>query len=293
MLSVVITAWNEEANLPRVVSSVKKLADEIVVVVDTASTDKTAQIAEELGCQVYLHEHTGIVEPMRNFSTSKASGDWILLLDADEEIPQSLVPQIKKAVSDNKIDYYRLPRKNMIFNKWIRSSHWWPDYVYRLFRKNAVTWDDTIHSVPFTRGKGADFPAQEESSIIHHHYTSISQYVDRLNRYTDHQVTHLLKDGYNFSWTDLINKPTSEFFSQYFARGGFKEGLHGLALAGLQAFSELVLYLKLWQNSDFVPTNIDRNQLYAEFRKQSKAYRWWHYESFNTLLSRIKRKLGV
>ncbi len=85
MLSVVITAWNEAENLPVAVKSVQDLADEIVVV-DTESTDDTVAVARKLGCKVYSHPNTGIVEPVRNFSVSKTKGDWILLLDADEEV---------------------------------------------------------------------------------------------------------------------------------------------------------------------------------------------------------------
>src|SRR3989344_3422172 len=156
VLCVVITAWNEAKNLPRVVASVKSLADEIVVV-DTQSTDNTAQVAKNLGCRVYSHAFPGIVEPVRNFSISKAKGDWLLLLDADEEIPPALADAISKAISGSQADYFRLPRKNLIFGRWITSSHWWPDYVYRLFKKGFVVWDNAIHSLPQTRGKGLDF----------------------------------------------------------------------------------------------------------------------------------------
>ncbi len=278
MLSVVITAWNEEKNLPRVVSSVKKFADEIVVI-DTASTDATAAVAKKLGCKVYRHKYSGIVEPVRNFSISKARGDWILLLDADEEIPASLSERVQRILSHPDADYYRLPRKNLIFGQWIKSAHWWPDYVYRLFKKGSVSWEDAIHSVPYTRGTGLDLPAQEDFTIIHHHYSSISQYVDRLNRYTDHQLQPLLDSGYNFAWTDLVDKPLSEFLNQYFARRGYSEGVHGLALAGLQAFSELVLYLKLWQHSGFVPTQVSSSTLTSRLSAKAQEYHWWSYQA--------------
>ena len=278
MLSVVIIAWNEEKNLPRVVSSVRHLADEIVVVVDEASTDKTLAVAKKLKCQVFTHAHTGIVEPMRNFSLSKAKGDWILLLDADEEITAELSSRIQKLVSSNKADYFRIARKNIIFGKWIKSEHWWPDYVYRLFKKGHVTWEDTIHGVPFTRGKGEDLPIKEELAILHHHYETVSQYVDRLNRYTNHQVQHQVEAGYSFAWSDVVVKPLEEFLNQYFARRGYSEGLHGLALALLQAFSECVLYLKMWQHSGFVPVQLSVDQLQQEINTHRGKIKWWGYQ---------------
>ncbi|OGC97748.1 hypothetical protein A2634_05005 [Candidatus Amesbacteria bacterium RIFCSPHIGHO2_01_FULL_48_32] len=278
MLSVVITAWNEEKNIARAISSAKTIADEIVVV-DTESTDKTAEIAKKLGAKIYGHKNTGIVEPVRNFSISKARGDWILLLDADEEITQPLAKIIKETIKNASADYYRFPRQNTIFGKWIKSNHWWPDYVYRLFKKGSMTWDPTIHSIPYTRGIGHDFLADEEHAIIHHHYDTIFQYVDRLNRYTDHQLDLVQSRGYNFNWIDIIDKPFAEFITQYFSRQGYTQGLHGLALSSLQAFSELVLYLKLWQQSKFVSQEITPAQLENQIGKKSSEWKWWSYQA--------------
>lgn len=298
MLSVVITVFNEAQNLPRVLASVRDLADEVVVV-DTESTDNSAEIAKKLGCRVFSHPYIGIVEPVRNFSITKARGDWVLLLDADEEISPDLNSFIRQAISSTGADYYRIPRKNLIFGSWIKSHHWWPDYVYRLFRKGYVTWEDTIHGIPQTRGAGSDFPADEKHAIIHHHYTSISQYVNRLNRYTDFQLIALQKSKKIFVWTDLIIRPFQEFLIQYFTREGFKDGIHGLSLAGLQSFSELVLYLKFWQSLGFPKTSISLPNLFSTLRSQSKQYSWWYYEkrisepgNFPRILFKIKRKIS-
>jgi len=278
MLSVVITAWNEEASIARAISGALPVADEIVVV-DEESTDKTAEIAKRLGAKVFRHKNTGIVEPARNFSISKAKGDWILLLDADEEISKDLASYIRSAIAEPDVDYYRIPRRNIIFNKWIQSEHWWPDYVYRLFKKGAVTWDPAIHSIPFTRGTGRDFPLDESHALVHYHYDTISQYVNRLNRYTDHQLKVVQARGHNFSWTDIVDKPIAEFLTQYFARKGYTQGFHGLAISGLQAFSELVLYLKLWQQSEFVSHAVTPDQVETEFAKKLGEWKWWKYQA--------------
>lgn len=276
MLSVVITAWNEEKNLPRAVASVKDLADEIIVV-DTESTDKTVVVARELGCRVFHHPNTRIVEPVRNFSISKASGDWILLLDADEEVTPSLGAEITKIIASDNYAYCRIPRKNLIFGRWIKSSHWWPDYVYRLFKKGAVTWQEKIHSIPLTTGAGYDFPLEEKFSLVHHNYESVSQYVDRLNRYSDVQSANLLSTAYRFTWMDLILKPGAEFTSQLFSRKGYLEGVHGLALALLQAFSELVVYLKVWQASGFAQHEIS-GSIDKPLLSLGRDLRWWILE---------------
>lgn len=269
MLSAVITAWNEEKDIARVISSVKKLADEIVVVVDEATTDRTAEIAKKLGAKIFTHPHTGVVEPMRNFSISKATGDWILLLDADEEIPAALAKKIKELVKEPSVDYYRLPRKNIIFGKWITSDHWWPDYVYRLFRRGSVTWKDAVHSIPITSGEGKDVPAEEELSLVHHNYSTVSEYLEQIDRYTQIALPA------SFTPSDLVTKPIGEFLSQYFARRGYTQGLHGVALAGLQMFSEFVRYLKLWESRGFAETEFSQTQLTRELKNKAREYRWW------------------
>jgi len=275
---VVICAFNEETNLPRAVSSAKSIADEIVVV-DTESTDRTAEIARELGCTVYSHNYPGIVEPVRNFAIGKAKGDWIFLLDADEEIGKPLAAAIKQKISADHIDYYRIPRKNIIFGKWITSDHWWPDYVYRLFKKGSLTWDPNIHSIPFTKGEGGDFPADENLALIHHHYDSISQFTLRLDRYTDFQSREIINGGYNFAWQDIIIHPFQEFSRQYFARRGYRDGFHGLALSFLQAFSSLVVYLKLWEQGGFIDHRLELKQLPSAFLPSLSEIRWWYYDS--------------
>lgn len=291
MLSVVITAWNEAQNLPRVVKSVQKLADEIIVV-DTESTDDTVSVATKLGCIVFHHKNTGIVEPVRNFSISKATGDWILLLDADEEVSKTLASEISAVISSNQADYFRIPRKNVIFGKMISNSHWWPDYVYRLFKKGSVVWSDVIHSIPTTRGRGADFAATEELAILHYHYDSITQYLDRLNRYTDHQLKYLHSQKIQFNWSDLISKPSQEFIRQFFARKGYQDGVHGLALASLQAVSELTLYLKLWQSTGFKKSAITLSQFNSVSSSEFKQLRWWLYEQ-GGVVGKILRKIKM
>lgn len=274
-ISVVINTLNEEKNLPRAIASVKKLADEIVVV-DMESTDKTREIAKKTGAKVFTHKPTGYVEPARNFALSKATGDWILILDADEEIPTDLSQELKQiSANSESADFYRLPRKNIVFDKWLQHSRWWPDYNVRFFRKGAVKWLDTIHSVPQTEGMGAELPAEERLAIIHHNYAGVSDYLNRMLRYTDVQSEDLVKKGYEFSWTDLIQKPAGEFLSRFFAGEGYKDGVHGLVLAFLQAFSELVLFVKVWDVQGRKDMELDKKVLGETFSKSGYEMDYW------------------
>jgi len=297
-ISVVINTKNEEKNLPRVIASARKIADEIVVV-DMKSEDLTVKMAKKLGAKVYTFDKpVNYVEPARNYAIGKAKGEWIYLLDADEEISATLAKKIKDLSKSSKADYYRIPRKNIIFGKWMKYSRWWPDYKIRFFKKGFVSWGDEIHSIPITKGKGVDLPEKEDFAIIHHNYKDLDQYFERMNRYTNIQANDLIKSGYKLIWKDLVKKPTSEFLSRYFAGEGYKDGLHGLALAMLQAFSEVVLYLKVWQEEKFLEQTITLKETVEEFGRSGDELDWWLTESsiketnfVKSLPKRIKRKI--
>jgi (heptosyl)LPS beta-1,4-glucosyltransferase len=295
-ISVVINTLNEEKNLPRALASVKNFADEIVVV-DMKSDDKTVEIAKKAGVKIYQYKRIGYVEPARNYAISKATGEWILILDADEQAPKALIKELKKIVQKPKADYYRLPRKNIIFGKWIKHSRWWPDYNIRFFRKEFVSWSEIIHSVPITQGKGLDLQAREDLAIIHYHYDSIEQFVERMNRYTSEHAKLRIKDGYKFKWQDLIKKPIEEFLSRYFSGEGYKDGIHGLALAGLQAFSELVLYLKIWQKKGFEEGKTQIKEVIEEMKDIETDIHYWQADALlksgGGIIQKIKRRFKL
>jgi (heptosyl)LPS beta-1,4-glucosyltransferase len=273
-ISIVVNTWNEEKNIGRCLESVK-WADKIVVV-DMYSTDKTVEIAKKLGAKVFSHKYTAYVEPARNFALQQARGDWILILDADEEITPPLAKILQRlAKNPDGISFFRVPRKNIIFGKWIKHSRWWPDFNIRFFKKGKVTWSEKIHSVPLTEGKGKDLEANQQNAIVHYHYQSISQYLERLNRYTEIQAKELMDSGYKFVWQDLVKKPTGEFLSRFFAGEGYKDGLHGLVLALLQAFSELVKYLKVWEEQGFKTQDLPFSGFVPEMKKLRKETTYW------------------
>lgn len=295
-ISVVINTLNEERNLPKAMASVEGFADEIIVV-DMKSDDKTQELAKKAGAKVYEHKRVGYVEPARNFAIGKTKGEWILILDADEELPKSLASHLKNISKNSNADYFRLPRKNIIFGKWIKHSRWWPDYNIRFFRKGHVSWSEIIHSVPETRGRGLDLEANEGYAIVHYHYKFIEQFVERLNRYTGEHAKLLINDGYKFEWADLIRKPTNEFLSRYFQGEGYKDGLHGLALSGLQAFSELVKYLKVWEKQKFKETELSVDEVIDQMKETEGDFHYWQADTLlkevGGIKQRIKRKFKL
>lgn len=293
---MVINTLNEERNIERAIKSTKSFADEVVVV-DMFSEDSTPKLAKKLGARVYHHERTGYVEPARNFAIEQANGDWIFILDADEEVPASLGKKLRKIVDDPKSDYYAVPRKNIIFGKWVKHSRWWPDYNIRFFKKGKVYWDKNIHSVPITEGKGMDLKPKEKFAIKHYHYDTVEQFVERMNRYTSVQAKELYYENHKFHWRDLIHKPTREFISRYFAGKGYKDGLHGLVLASLQSISELVLYIKVWQLEKFTEHKVSTEEVISEYKNAQREMNYWFadtlFKMHGGVIQKVRRKLKV
>ncbi|MBX4205563.1 glycosyltransferase family 2 protein [Candidatus Microgenomates bacterium] len=294
--SVVINVVKEEIEfLPQVLTSIKDFSDEVILV-DMTGKSEVKSIGKKFGAKVYEHKFVNYVEPARNFGIEKATKDWILILDPDEELSKSLAKELKEIVSDERAEYVRIPRKNMVFGKWLQYSRWWPDYNIRFFKKGHVSWNEVIHAVPVTTGRGIDLEAKEEFAIVHHHYDSIEQFIERMNRYTSIQAELEFKSK-EFSWINLIKQPTSEFLSRYFSGEGYKDGISGLAMSGLQAFSEFVTYLKVWQLKKFEEQEINVNEVIDQMRETEGDFRYWWADALlkngGGLLQRVKRKLKI
>ena len=277
-ISAVVNTLNEEKKIGRCLASLKGFANEIVVV-DMMSTDQTREIAKKYGAKVFKHKRTGYVEPARNFAIEKAKNDWVFVLDADEEIKEGLKIFLKQEIKKPQADYYRIPRKNIIFGKWMKHSGWWPDMNIRFFKKGAVSWNEIIHSVPMTVGKGLDLPLKEDMAIRHRHYSSVEEYITRMNKYTTIQAKDLNKNGVEFKWRDVLVKPAAEFLRRYFAEAGYKDGLHGLTLSLLQVMSELTVYVKLWQKQKFRKRKIDADDTFETLKVIANDFVWWVYAS--------------
>lgn len=249
-ISVIINTKNSAKTLERTLKSVT-WADEIVVV-DTKSTDNTKKIAKKYTKNIYnFTKDINFVEPVRNFAISKATLDWIFILDADEEVSEALKNTIKDLITKD-IDIYDIPRKNIVFNKWIKNAGWWPDYQRRLFRKGHVVWSDTIHSVPEVKGSIKKLDPKEDNAIIHHNYQTIEQYIDRLNKYTSIEANQQKQDITSAAKT--LQEGFSELQKRLYQHEGYKD-IHGVSLSLLQMFYQMAVQLKIWQKQGFKNIN--------------------------------------
>lgn len=279
-ISAVISAFNEEAMIEPCLKSVKDLADEIIFV-DNTSTDNTVKIAKKYTDKIFIRENNPVnLNINKNFGFTKASGDWIISLDADERLTPALTSEIKKKTKNSKINGFDIPRKNIIFGKWIRHSIWWPDYNLRLFRRGKGKFAEKhVHEKLAVQGQVDKL----ENPMIHYNYQTVSQFINKLNKtYTESETENFLESGKSIYWFDAIRWPTADFVKTFFHQKGYKDGMHGLVLSLFQAFYALVFFAKVWEKKenfkDMTPEYFLK-EVIREFQKAAKDTRYWIYET--------------
>jgi glycosyltransferase involved in cell wall biosynthesis len=291
-ISAVINTKNAEKTLERTLKTLS-FVDEIVVA-DMQSTDDTVKIAKRYGAVTISVEDFSYVEPARNVAISSAKSSWILLLDADESIPKALGEKLLElSQSSSSISGYKIARKNIIFNSWLQSAGWWPDYLLRFFKKGTVTWKDTIHSQPIAQGEIAELPATEEFAIEHENYQTIEQYLEKFNRYTTIEAQSRPSSPHH-----PLHYFKNELFRRLFAEDGVSGGMHGFTASFLQSCYETVVSLKHWQAQGFPEKDSPHTATELWLFKNELVY-WLCTEKISKssgvqmIYWKIRRKLGV
>lgn len=293
-LTVVINTKNSAPVLAQALQSVIDLADEIIVM-DMQSRDETQKIARDFGAKVFTHPDVGYVEPARNAAIARSTSDWVLVLDADEEVPPSLAQKIQTLIQSTTVDAYFLPRQNIIFGKKVETG-WWPDFILRLFRRGHVRWSDELHAVPEVTGTIDRLEPKESLALIHHNYQTIDQFVDRAQRYAGIEAEELEGE-------EAVPQPVEAFFSEFLQRyygwGGREDGAHGVMLSLLQGLEKVVVHAKLWENQRF-PGTFPQKSVAEILEQAADDARFWeaHYAVQRThglikIWWKIRRKLRI
>lgn len=265
-VSAVISAYNEEKNIERCLKSLK-FADEIVVV-DNSSQDKTLEIAKKYTNKIFTQKNNPKeIDMQKNTGFEKASFEWVLSIDADEEVSEGLGKEIKDTIKGKNLpNGFYIPRKNIIFGKFIQNTGWYPDPQLRLFRKGKAKFvKQHVHEPVRLEGE-AGYLTKE---LIHHHYNSISEFLQRtITLYAPNEAEEYLKKGYEFKYFDAIRFPLNEFLSRFFARKGYKDGFHGLILSLFMAFYHFLIFAFIWEKKGFV--EYDKDDFLAQSEKELK-----------------------
>ncbi len=240
-LSVIIIARDAEGTIRRCLESVA-WADEIVVV-ESGSTDRTAELCREFTTKVHQTPDWPGHGPQKNRALDFATGDWVLSLDSDEWITPAARAEIERAIAvpSDKVAF-ALPRRSSFCGRFMRHSGWWPDYVRRLFRRGAARFsDDQGHDRLIVNGAIGKLTAP----IQHETVTSLDQLIDKMNTYSAMTAHNLHARGRRASIGTALLHGAWAFVRTYFLRLGFLDGREGLMLAIANAENSYYRYVKL------------------------------------------------
>lgn len=247
-ITAAVIAKDAERHLRECLQSVS-WADELLVVVDEASSDGTLALAQELAHQMKVNKFVNYSQ-QRNVALQLASSDWVLFVDADERVPEELRSEICEVLHRDEQPYsgYWIPRRNMIFGVWVRHSGWYPDYQLRLLRRGRAYYDErrAVHELAQLDGPTAHLG----NTLIHYNYDSMRQFTDKQSRYAAAEARTMFENGIRPKWQNYILQPLREFNRRYITWCGYRDGPLGFQLATLMAYYNLVMYLhlrKLWQ----------------------------------------------
>ncbi|KAB2922789.1 MAG: glycosyltransferase family 2 protein [Bacteroidetes bacterium] len=242
MLSVAVITKNEEANIARCLESVR-WADELVVV-DSGSTDRTAELARSFGARVIVREWEGFSK-QKEFALRSASHGWVLSLDADEEVTPELREELLGIIArPDALNGYEIPRKSFFLGTWMRHGGWYPGYQLRLLRKDRTA----MNHRPVHEGFETEGPVGRcRGDINHYTYATLHQYIEKMNDYSSLDVSNKLRSGKRIAWYNVLLNPLSAFLRQYVSKQGFRDGYHGFLLAWYSALHVQIIYAKSWE----------------------------------------------
>ncbi|MGC1417369.1 MAG: glycosyltransferase family 2 protein [Candidatus Acidiferrum sp.] len=239
-LSVCLITLNEEHNLPRALASLHEIADEIVVV-DSGSTDRTEAIAREHGAAFFERAWTTYSE-QKNFAAERAQNDWILSLDADEELSSPLKTSLldwKK--HEPKFSVYEIARKTWYLGAWVEHSGWYPDFQRRLYRRETAQFSGIIHEALRFEGQAGRLLGD----LLHYTVRSFADHEAKVERYTTLAAQQMFDAGKR-SWKSAMWLATPwSWFQNYLLRGGFLDGYRGALISQMAARSVRLKYAKL------------------------------------------------
>ncbi len=238
-LSVVLIAHNAAAQLPDCLASVP-FGDEIVLV-DSGSNDRTAEIAAGRGARVLQKEWLGFGR-QKQFAVEQARNNWVLCLDADERVSPELAASIRRALEAPVAPVYRMARRNRFLGRWLRHGEGYPDWSARLFDRRHARWsDDAVHEKVLY----AVTPGTLEGDLLHESAEDLGRYLEKQNRYSALAARQLFERGRSAGLAELLLSPLVRFVKFYLLRLGFLDGVPGLVHIAIGCAASFMKYAKL------------------------------------------------
>ncbi len=238
-ISATIITCNEERRIARTIESLR-CCDEIVVI-DSGLTDRTVEIAQQLGARVIESGWPGYAK-QKNLAAAQAANDWILSLDADEALSEALEAEIWQLRKKGpEFDAYTMPRLAQYLGRWILHSGWHPDRKVRLYDRRQASWvGEFVHESVEVRGSVGHL----KSNILHYTCESVSEHVRTLDGYTTLAAQEIVSRKQPVKWHNLLLEPVWTFVRTYVYQRGFLDGQEGLMIAYMAAMYTFLKYAK-------------------------------------------------
>lgn len=252
-LTALIPAGNEERHLPEVIRSVR-FADEVLVVVDAASTDRTRELAEQLADRVLVHPYENSAA-QKNWAIPQCAHPWVLVVDADERVTPELQADILGVLDrDGPADGYRIFRQNHFMGRPIVGCGWQRDDVLRLFRRDRGRYEEKhVHAdIVFPDG-GPSRVEHLRGKFLHFTFESFDQYLKKHGRYAAWAGEDRARRTKRVTILHLVLRPLWRFFRQYILFGGFRDGIPGLIICWMAAHSVFLKYAHVWESQQKPP----------------------------------------
>jgi len=242
-LSVVIITFNEEKNIAQCLQSIQDVADEIIVL-DSFSTDKTAEICKQYNATFFQHKFDGHIQ-QKNRAIDLAQNNWVLSLDADERLDDKLTENIKKIKTNNfPSDAYFFNRLNNYCGKWIKHGDWYPDKKLRLWNKKKGKWGGINPHDKVIMNNNSSI-SYIDGNLLHYSYHSIQQHITQINSFTEIGAKEAFSKDKHSNIFIALYKSIWKFFRAYIFRLGILDGYYGFVIASLSEYATYIKYLKL------------------------------------------------
>lgn len=239
-LSLVVVTLDEEDHIERCLGSVPGAGEKIVV--DSFSRDRTVELATRSGARVLQRPFVSAAD-QKGWAIARATGEWILVLDADETATPRLVEGIAAAIRDGGADGYWIRRRSEFLGKRIRFCGWGNERILRLFRRGRGTYPErAVHERLVLDGRAAPIPGG--GTIEHRPYRDMADYLDRMRSYSDRGALELEKRGARW-FPGIVTHPVARFLRMYVLQLGFLDGASGFTLCALAAKGVYLKYARL------------------------------------------------
>lgn len=239
-VTATLIARDEGHRIARCLESLRWV-DELVVVVDAATSDDTAEVARRFTPHVHVRPFTSFSD-QRAWTDAQATGEWILSVDCDELVTEALRTEIQSTLAAPRHDAYRIPHLDYMFGKWIRHGGWFPQYHVRLYRRGSAAWQRDIHEKVAVTGTLGTLV----QPLLHYSHGRVSDWVNKMARYTTTEAEAMHRAGRRVGLGRALVEPFLYAGYKFVWQQGWRDGAHGLVLAVLLGVYRLLVYLKAW-----------------------------------------------